>query len=90
MVVHLRNYAHLFKNELVLVALIGEYQNSGKNTDQQVIDRRRHAAHTQVVQQRSQNDAEKKDSAPQAKTVNGPALESDRFPVHTPPIISQW
>jgi len=74
----------------MLVALVGEHQNSGKGADQQVIDRRGHAAHTQFVQQRSQGDAEKKYSAAQAKTVNGPALETDRFSVHRAPIISQW
>ena len=72
MVVHLRNYAHLFKNQLVLVALIGEYQDSGKNADQQIIDHSGHAADTQFVQQCPQSNAEKKDSAAQAKTVDGP------------------
>ena len=52
MVIHLRNYAHFFKNQLVLVALIGEYQDSGKNADQQIIDHSGHAADTQFVQQR--------------------------------------
>lgn len=74
----------------MLVALISEYQSSSKNADQQVIDRCRHAAHAQAVQQRSEGDAEKKDSAAQAKTEYGPALETDRFSVHRAPIISQW
>ena len=71
-VVHLSNYAHLFQNQLVLVALIGEYQDSGKDADQQVINHRSHAADTQSVQQCPQSNAEKKDSAAQAKTEDGP------------------
>src|SRR5882672_2991015 len=74
----------------MLAALIGKHQSSGKNADQQIIDHRRHATDTQFVQPRPQSDAEKKDSAAQAKTVDGPELESDRFPVHRAPIISQW
>ena len=90
MVIHLRNYSHLFKNQLVLVAFIGEYQDSCKNADQQVIDCRCHASHAPVVQQRPQSDAEKKDTAAQAKTEDRPALKRGGFPVHRAPIISQW
>jgi len=69
MVVHLRNYAHPFKDELVLVALIGKYQNSGKNTDQQIIDQCSHPAYSQIVQQCPQSNAKKKDPEAQAEAV---------------------
>ncbi|MCU1219962.1 MAG: hypothetical protein JWN42_1159 [Candidatus Angelobacter sp.] len=62
MVIHLSNYIHFFKNDSMLVALISEYQNSEKNANQQIINHRRHAIHSPLVQQPIQGDPEKKDS----------------------------
>jgi len=83
-VIHLRNHAHLFMNYFVLVALIGEHQNSGKKSDQHVIDCRSHAGDAPAIQQRSEADAKDKDPAAQAKTVYGAPRESEMFPVHRP------
>src|SRR5438270_3353180 len=90
MMVHFSNHAHFFQNNPVLVVLIGEDQKAGKNADQHVIDCRGNAADTPPVQQGSEGKAENKDPAAQAKTIDSAPRESDMFPVHRGPIISQW
>jgi tRNA(Ile)-lysidine synthase len=90
MVVHFRNHAHPGQHKLVLVPLIGEYHRTGNDTDQEIINQRRHAPDAQLLQYCSQDHTENENPEAQEKAEKGAPKHGRRFPVHREPIISQW